>query len=180
VTPPDVVRSARLFLPLLTAERLERLLDGDLAGVERDIGARLGGWWLDDLGWLLRVRLKQIREDPASEPWLLRPIVQAGGDPQAIGLINFHGPPDDRSFVEVGYELRPEARGQGYAIEAVRALFDWAAATHGVTRFRAGIAPDNDRSMNLVKKLGMRRAGAQWDEPNGLELIWTVEDWGSA
>ena len=110
----------------------------------------------------------------------LVPIIRVGDDPEAIGLINFHGPPDDRAFVEVGYELRPAARGQGYAVEAVRALFDWAAATHGVTRFRAGIAPDNDRSMNLVTKLGMRRVGAQWDEPNGLEVIWTVEGWRSA
>ena len=34
------------------------------------------------------------------------------------------------TFVEVGYQLQPEARGQGYAIEAVRAMFDWARATH--------------------------------------------------
>ena len=180
MTSSDVVRSPRLFLPLLTADRLERLLDGDLAGVEREIGARLGGWWLADLSWLLRVRLKQIRENPASEAWLLRPIVLTGDDPQAIGLINFHGPPDDRAFVEVGYELQPEARGQGYAIEAVRAMFDWATATHGIRRFRAGIAPGNDRSINLVTKLGLRRVGAQWDDGVGLELIYTVEDWGSA
>jgi RimJ/RimL family protein N-acetyltransferase len=177
LVPPDVVRSERLVLPLLTANRLERMLGGDLAGVEREVGARLGAWWVDEMDWLLRVRLKQIDEDPSTEPWLLRPIVRAGDDPEAIGLINFHGPPDDRAFVEVGYELRPAARGQGYAIEAVRAMFDWAAATHGITRFRAGIAPDNDRSINLVTKLGLRRVGAAWDDPNGLEMIYTVEGW---
>lgn len=177
VTPSEVVRSERLFLPLLTADRLERMLDGDLPGVEREIGARLGGWWVDEMDWLLRVRLRQIREDPGSEPWLLRPIVRADDAPEAIGLINFHGPPDDRAFVEVGYELRPDARGQGYAIEAVGALFDWASATYGISRFRAGIAPDNDRSINLVTKLGMRRVGAAWDDPNGLEMIYTVEGW---
>jgi RimJ/RimL family protein N-acetyltransferase len=173
---PDPIVSGRLTLPLLTASRLERMLAGDFASVEAEIGARLPGWWIEDRDWLLRVRLRQVQGDPASEPWLLRPIVPRSDEPEAIGLINFHGPPDDRGFAEVGYELRPESRGQGYAIEAVRALFDWA-ATQGVSRFRAGIAPDNARSINLVTKLGMTHVGAQWDEDDGLELLYTVEGW---
>ncbi|HET9497011.1 MAG TPA: GNAT family N-acetyltransferase [Candidatus Limnocylindria bacterium] len=174
----DVVVSDRLFLPLLTASRLERMLNGDMASVEAEVGARLPAWWIEERDWLLRTRLRQIQGDPASEPWLLRPIAVRTAQPEAIGLINFHGPPDDRGFAEVGYELRPEFRGQGYAIEAVRALFDWAAADRDVRRFRAGIAPGNERSINLVTKLGMRRVGAQWDEDDGLELLYTVEQWG--
>jgi RimJ/RimL family protein N-acetyltransferase len=177
---PSVIRSERLALPLLTASRMERMLDGDLGGVGAELGAPLPPWWITEREWLLKVRLRQVRETPASAPWLIRPILRTTHEPACIGLTNFHGPPDDRGFAEIGYELRPEFRGQGLAIEAVRAMFDWAAAEHGVTRFRAGIAPDNDRSMNLARKLGMRRMGAAWDEPNGLELIWTVEGWGSA
>lgn len=176
----DVVISERLFLPLLTAGRLERMLNGDIASVGDEVGVRLPGWWMEERDWLLRTRLRQIQGDPASEPWLLRPIAMREAEPEAIGLINFHGPPDDRGFVEVGYELRPEFRGQGYAIEAVRALFDWAARERGIRRFRAGIAPGNERSINLVTKLGMRRVGAQWDEDDGLELLYTVERWGMA
>jgi RimJ/RimL family protein N-acetyltransferase len=101
-------------------------------------------------------------------------------EPVSAGLVNFHGPPDERGFVEVGYELRPEYRGRGYAIDAVRAVFDWAAATRGVRRFRAGIAPGNERSINLVTKLGMRQAGAQWDADDGLELLYTIDGWGKA
>ncbi len=177
---PDVIVSERLRLPLLTASRLERMLDGDVASVEREVGVTLPGWWLAERDWLLRTRLRQIQGNPASEPWLLRPIALRSAEPEAIGLINFHGPPDDRGFVEVGYELRPEFRGQGYGIEAVRVLFDWAAADRGVNRFRAGIAPGNERSINLVTKLGMRRVGAQWDPDDGLELLFTVEQWGMA
>ena len=39
---------------------------------------------------------------------------------------------------------------------------------------------DNARSANLARKLGMDRVGAQWDEDHGLEVIWTVEGWGTA
>ena len=35
-------------------------------------------------------------------------------------------------------------------------------------------------SINLVTKLGMTKAGAQWDADDGLELLYTVEGWGSA
>jgi [ribosomal protein S5]-alanine N-acetyltransferase len=175
----DVVVSDRLFLPLLTANRLGRMLNGDMASVAAEIGARLPSWWMTERDWLLRTRLWQIQRDPTSEPWLLRPIAVRTDDPEAIGLINFHGPPDDRGFAEVGYEIRPEFRGQGFAIEAVRALFDWA-ADRDVRCFRAGIAPGNERSINLVTKLGMRRVGAQWDEDDGLELLYTVEQWGTA
>jgi RimJ/RimL family protein N-acetyltransferase len=177
----DSVTSERLVLPLLTASRLERLIAGDVASVEAEIRVRLSAWWTTDLGWLLRVRLRQIGERPEAEPWLLRPIAlrsdvpAKGARPEAIGLFNFHGPPDDRGFVEVGYELLPPFRGQGYAIEAVRSMLDWA-VEQGVNRFRAAIAPENDRSVSLVRKLGMERVGAQWDEDDGLELIYTV-DW---
>ncbi|HEY7450984.1 MAG TPA: GNAT family N-acetyltransferase [Candidatus Limnocylindria bacterium] len=177
---PSVVRSERLAMPLLTADQLERMLAGDLAGVGAEIGAHLPAWWIQDRHWLLQLRLRQLREAPETGPWLLRPIVLADDEPVSMGLLNFHGPPDDRGFAEIGYELRPEFWGKGYATEAVRAMFDWAAAEHGVTRFRAGIAPDNQRSMNVVTRLGMRRVGAQWDDGDGLELLWTVEGWGLA
>jgi RimJ/RimL family protein N-acetyltransferase len=175
----DTIRAERLALPLLTANRMERMLAGDVASVEAEIGAALPGWWIEEREWLLRLRLKQVQEHPAAEPWLLRPIVPHAAKPLSAGLINFHGPPDERGFVEVGYELRPEFRGQGYAIAAVRAYFDWAAAQHGVRRFRAGIAPGNERSINLVTKIGMTKAGAQWDADDGLELLYTVEGWGT-
>jgi RimJ/RimL family protein N-acetyltransferase len=174
----DTIRAERLSLPLLTASRMERMLSGDVASVESEIGAALPGWWIEEREWLLRLRLKQVQEQPGAEPWLIRPIVPHASEPISAGLINFHGLPDERGFAEVGYELRPEFRGRGYAIDAVRAYFDWAAA-HGVHRFRAGIAPGNERSINLVTKIGMRKAGAQWDADDGLELLYTVEGWGT-
>ena len=168
-------------MPLLTASRMERLLAGDAASVASEIGAPIPDWW-NNASRLMRFRLKQIGEEPASEPWLLRPIVLRDGadGPVVIGYLNFHGPPDDRGFAEVGYEVHLDYRGQGYAIEAVRAMFDWAAREHDVHRFRASISPGNERSENLVRKLGMAHAGAQWDEDDGLELIYTVDGWEPA
>jgi RimJ/RimL family protein N-acetyltransferase len=178
--PPDAITSERLYLPLLTASRMERVLAGDVSSVADEIGVLLPPWWLTDADRLLRYRLGQIQAHPEAEPWLIRPIAIRSDPHKAVGITNFHGPQDERGFAEIGYSLHPEFRGRGYAIEAVRAMFGWAAANHGVSRFRASIAPDNDRSINLVAKLGMTRVGAQWDEDDGLELIYTVDGWGTA
>jgi RimJ/RimL family protein N-acetyltransferase len=78
-------------------------------------------------------------------------------------------------MVEVGYTLLPEARGRGYAIEAVRAAFESATRVHGIRHFRAAVAPDKERSLNLIAKLGFRQTGDQWDEEDGLELVFELD-----
>jgi RimJ/RimL family protein N-acetyltransferase len=173
----EVVRSERLELPLLSLEQLERLALGDGASVGAELRAILPVPWLDGIRWLAGMRAQQLRLRPADGPWLLRPILlrAAGGPSRAIGYLNFHAGPDEGGMVEVGYMLLPEARGQGYAIEAVRAAFDWATGVRGVHRFRAAVAPDNERSLNLVQKLGFRQTGEQWDEQDGLELVFELE-----
>ncbi|HET7082967.1 MAG TPA: GNAT family N-acetyltransferase [Candidatus Limnocylindria bacterium] len=172
----DPIRSERLELPLLSLSQLERLAAGESGSVGTELGAVLSRSWLDEVGWLAGLRAQQLRLHPADGPWLLRPILLIGpeGHRTAIGYLNFHGGPDQDGRAEVGYTLLPEARGHGYAIEAVRAAFGWATRVHGVTRFRASVAPDNERSRNLILKLGFRHTGEQWDEVDGLELVYEL------
>jgi RimJ/RimL family protein N-acetyltransferase len=158
-------------------DQLDRLAAGDGASVGADLHAILPIPWLDEVRWLAGVRAQQLRLRPSDTPWLLRAILlrTTDGELQAIGYLNFHGGPDERGMVEVGYTLLPEARGQGYAIEAVRAAFDWATRVHGIHLFRASVAPDNERSLNLINKLGFRQTGEQWDEVDGLELVFELD-----
>jgi ribosomal-protein-alanine N-acetyltransferase len=173
----EVISSARLELPLLSLEQLDLIAVGDPATVGRQIDAALSADWLEEVRWLAGMRARQLRERPQDRPWLLRPIVrrEPGLPREAIGYLNFHAGPDQHGMVEIGYTLLPDARGQGYAIEAVRAAFDWAVREHGVHRFRASVAPDNERSLNLLGKLGFVRTGEQWDERDGLELVFELE-----
>jgi RimJ/RimL family protein N-acetyltransferase len=172
----DVIRSERLDLPLLSLSQLDRLAAGNGESVAAELGAELPGAWLAEIAWLAAVRAEQLRKRPADGPWLLRPILLRGPNDArtAIGYLNFHGGPDDDGRVEVGYTLLPGARGHGYAIEAVRAAFEWATEVHGIRRFRAAVAPDNVRSRNLILKLGFRQTGEQWDEVDGLELVYEL------
>jgi len=169
----DLVQSTRLALPLLTLEQLDRLGAGDGRSVAADLGADLSPTWLADVRWLAALRAGQIRNRPQDVPWLLRPIILRGApDHPAIGYINFHGAPNDAGVAEIGYMLEPEWRGHGYAIEAVRAMFGWAHRQHGVQRFRASVSPGNEPSLRLIAKLGFQQVGEQWDDEDGLELVF--------
>ena len=54
-------------------------------------------------------------------------------------------------------------------------MFAWAERRPEVRYLRAAIAPDNERSINLVTKLGLVHIGEQWDEDDGRELIYERE-----
>jgi RimJ/RimL family protein N-acetyltransferase len=173
----EVIASERLELPLLTLEQLDAIAEGNGTRVASDLDAGISSEWVDEVRWLAAFRATQLRERPQDRPWLLRPIIrtETGQPREAIGYLNFHTAPDERGMAEIGYTLLPAARGKGYAIEAVRAAFAWATHEHGVRRFRASVAPDNERSQNLIGKLGFVRTGEQWDERDGLEWVFELE-----
>lgn len=148
------------------------LLRGDRAAARGELDVELPPGFADDQARVLRRRLDQMRTAPSARPWLLRLMISRRGERQVIGRIGFHGPPDAEGRVEVGYAVQPGHRGRGYATEACLALFAWAHAEHGITRFRASVSPANAPSLAVVRKLGLRRTGARRDEEDGEELVF--------
>lgn len=68
-----------------------------------------------------------------------------------------HEPFDPSCEVDgIFYEIRPPYRRQGYATEASLALIDYAFQVMGIRRITATTSLDNDASMSIIKKLGMR------------------------
>ena len=45
---------------------------------------------------------------------------------------------------------------------------------NGIHHFRASVAPGNARSENLIRKLGFVQTGQQWDDRDGLELVYEL------
>jgi [ribosomal protein S5]-alanine N-acetyltransferase len=169
------VVSERLELVLMSPEILSRILAGDRSAGERMAGVAFPDLWPNEHDErFLRMRLRQMTEDPSERPWLARMMALRQPDRPMIGHIGFHGKPDARGVVEIGYTVFEPHRRRGYAFEAVLALFDWACREHGITRFRASVGPQNQPSLNLVRKLGMAQVGTQWDEEDGLELVFEV------
>jgi len=49
---------------------------------------------------------------------------------------------------------------------------DWGRRERGIHDFVASVAPDNLASLAIVRKLGFVQTGEQWDDEDGLELVW--------
>jgi RimJ/RimL family protein N-acetyltransferase len=139
VSLPESIVTERLSLDLLTA---------DLAA---DIMAnrRRPGWHADFPRQDDRDGVSMHR---AGDPWGTRLIVRGA---TALGTIGFFGPPDltaDVPETEVGYGLVEEARGWGFATEALRALL--AETDKAGVRIRASVLPDNKPSVRVLAKCG--------------------------
>ncbi|HEX3331796.1 MAG TPA: GNAT family N-acetyltransferase [Gaiellales bacterium] len=59
--------------------------------------------------------------------------------------------------VEVGWKLDRDVWGHGYATEAAAASLEWAWRELDVDRVLAVIAPENDASLRVAARLGMRK-----------------------
>ncbi|MER7774637.1 GNAT family N-acetyltransferase [Streptomyces sp. NPDC096191] len=153
---------------------MSALLDGDLSGAGGMAGVPLTEYFLTDSSrWLWRFRLDQMAADPGRARWMVRQAVVGEGG-RVVGHAGFHGPPDEVGMVEIGYSVAPEFRRQGYARSALTELLRRAAAEAAVTTVRATISPDNVASLATISGFGFIEVGEQWDEEDGLELVFEV------
>lgn len=169
---PHTIHSARLEVVLMTGECLAAVLAGEHERAEAIAGFRIPRDWPDehDAHWL-RLRVQQIRDDPATEPWFAHGMILPATR-EMVGHIGFHGPPNDGVWLELGYTVFPEHRRKGYAVEAAEALMTYARAEHGIKRFVLSISPENTPSLEMAAKMGFGRCGEQWDEEDGLEWVF--------
>jgi RimJ/RimL family protein N-acetyltransferase len=171
-----VIATERLRLVPLTPELLEALVEGG------ETPFAVPADWPDDHdAGFLRLRLRQLRAEPAPARWPVFGIVLPEAN-ALIGHIGYHGPPgvnarNDADAVELGYTVFPEHRRQGYASEAVRALLDHA-RERGISRFVASVNPENEPSLRLVRALGFVEVGRHWDDEDGEELELVLDEAG--
>ena len=75
-------------------------------------------------------------------------------------------------MVEVGYAIDPAHRRQGHARSSLEVLLGVAASRPEVSVVRATVSPDNHASKALIQQYGFLEVGEQWDEEDGLEIIF--------
>jgi RimJ/RimL family protein N-acetyltransferase len=153
----------------MSVTTMRALVAGDLATASATAGLAATPYLVDH-AWLWRIRLAQVAQDPGALDWIARAAVTPDG--HVVGLVGFHGPPDGRGMVEVAYGVDPAFRRQGYARTLLRTALDWAAAVPEVIVVRASISPDNEASLATLRPFGFEPAGEQWDEEDGLELLF--------
>lgn len=165
-SPKPRVRLVEMTEPVLTA-----LAAGDTETAGALVGAELGEHFAsEEMLWLSKYRLGQIRAVPSRAGWLANVVVDADGG-WAVGHAGFHGPPDERRMVEIGYSVVPELRRRGYARAILIELLRRADDSPEVATVRASIRPDNTASLATIAGFGFEWVGEQWDEIDGLEHI---------
>ena len=164
--------SDRLDLVPMSLELMEAVLCGDLRSAQQMVGYRIPADWPQVLESVLRFRIPLARAHPDATPLLLLAMVLRADPEVVVGRLGFHGPVDDDGMLEIGYEVFPAHRRQGYAREAVVAMFRWAQRDPAVLRFRASVSPLNAPSRNLVTGLGFVEVGSQWDDEDGEETLF--------
>jgi RimJ/RimL family protein N-acetyltransferase len=101
----------------------------------------------------VRARPKQLRADTSGRfEWVLR----AGTPPAAVGWISLRVNDRAPRVGEVGYSLVAEARGRGYASEALQAVIDEAFVEGGLDEVQACIVPENAASRGVLDRTGFR------------------------
>jgi RimJ/RimL family protein N-acetyltransferase len=167
-------RQGRVAILQLGPETLHALADGDLARANRSAPVALPEVFVapDWIGtW--RFRSAQVREDPMSAAWVTGAIWD-GASHLVVGKAGFHAPPDRHGMVEVGYAIVPEHRRRGYARAALEVLLERAAREPAVRVVRASVSPDNAASLGLIAQYGFVQVGEQWDDDDGLEIVYQV------
>jgi RimJ/RimL family protein N-acetyltransferase len=158
----------------LNGAAFRALVEGDVATADAvspvPVSAYLAG---PQCRGLWRMRSDQCEQDPASTAWVTG-IVWDERHCMAVGAAGFHGPPDSSGMVEIGYRIDPAYRRRGYARAALEALLARAAREPEVSRVRVSVRPDNLPSSGLALQYGFRQIGEQWDDEDGLELVYEV------
>jgi len=165
------VGPGRVRIVHLPVEALAALSRQDLAAAQIASPVPLSPWLAGpDNATIWRWRHRQVLADPAEAAWVTGVIWDLAGM-RAVGRAGYHGPPE-HGLVEIGYAVDPAHRRRGHAGAALAALLDRAAREPEVSTVRLSIRPDNAPSLALAARHGFVQVGDQWDDEDGLELVF--------
>src|SRR2546428_6047636 len=166
-----------IIVPTLETKRLQLIpfsLDlkkaaiSDRGRLVEMLGVRVPEHWPGpDLVEALPFFVENMEKAPSEPAWDWIAIHRL--DNGVIGGIGFMGGPDEDGVVEVGYDIVPEYRNQGYATEMASGLIAWAFHEKGIKLVTAACLDNNIGSIKVLEKVGMHRL-----EPDGNMLKWEI------
>jgi RimJ/RimL family protein N-acetyltransferase len=132
-----------------------------------EVGRHVGGVQSEEDLNAAFERLEGYQRDTGHTFW----VVERKSDRALLGFcgLKIASVPDTpvHGEVEIGWRLRADAWGQGYAREAAQASLDWAWANLECDRIVSFTIPANEASWGLMERLGMtRRTDLDFAHPN--------------
>ena len=164
------IETARLLLRLPRLEDFERYAE---LHADDQAARHIGGLLPRGSAW------RKFLQQPGA--WVIQGFgmfsVVDRGSGQWLGQA---GPwkPDGWPGNEIGYAFHPDAWGRGYATEAVSATIDWALDNLGWHEFIHCIAPANQPSQQVARRLGSALRGPGKLPPPSEDA--QVEIWGQS
>ncbi len=158
------VRLVSATVPLLNALNEDRTLFCEL------IGSPIPDGW-PEFPEAIGYTLTHLQAAPeADRSWSMQFFVdQETGS--LLGSGGFATPPVERT-VEIGYEVAPEFRGQGWGTAAARALVERAVASGEVDHVIAHTLPGPNASTGVLVSLGFEHVDDQEDPEVGPVWEW--------
>jgi RimJ/RimL family protein N-acetyltransferase len=170
-----VTHTPHIRIVHLDAATLAALADGDLDRARETSPVELTAWLAGpECVRTWRIRAEQVVATPADAPWVTG-VVWDEDAQRPVGKAGFHAAPDGDGMVEVGYAVDPAYRRRGYARAVLEALISRAQDHPDVRILRATVSPDNAASLGLVRQYPFVENGEQWDDEDGLEIIYELD-----
>jgi ribosomal-protein-alanine N-acetyltransferase len=140
---------------------LARALWGDI-----EVTRYFGGPFSDEE---VRVRLERELERMKERNFQYWPIFLLS-DNEHVGCCGLRPYGADPAIPELGFHLRPKFWGQGLAVEAARAVIQYAFETIGAKGLAAGHHPENANSKKVMAKLDFQYTHAEFFPTLGMNI----------
>ncbi|MGQ9364998.1 GNAT family N-acetyltransferase [Azospirillum sp. ST 5-10] len=157
---PDLATGRLRLRPRAPAD-LEACLDMD---ADPEVMRHAGGAWTDAAAYRDHLRQRLALAWPAGLGYW---SAFTKTDGRFVGWIALIPLEEEEGAVEIGWRLRRDAWGNGFATEAAAAVIGHAFATLGLHRLVATTHPENAASVRVAERLGFRFVGhgRYGDEP---------------
>lgn len=166
--------TSRLLLATVTPVEYQLMKDFKApANLWTDRGFKNSNRHLVDESGPLKYRMPRVSKDALFAPFALRLAVLKDSS-EIIGSSGFHNYPDEKGMIEIGVEILPPFRRQGYALEILHGMWGWVMRKNGVKILRYTVSNRNAPSINLVNSLGFKKVGQQIDVEDGPEDIYEM------
>lgn len=115
-----------------------------------------------------------LKNNPDAANWWMYFFIHRA-DSKLIGSGGFKGKPDESGTVEIGYAVAPEYRGKGLATEAAQGMIDFAFSHRQVQTIQAHTLAEENESVRVLRKLGMRFIKGLNDPEDGDIWQWQLK-----
>ena len=160
----------RVELVTLSPPALAALAAGDRVAAERATHLPLSDYAVSAWRSTWQRRHRQVTADPRVATWVTGLVIDAERR-VVVGRAGFHGPPDARGMVEIGYAIDPRLPPSGVRAGRSRCPTGSGRRESAVKIVRASVRPDNQPSWRVLEPYGFEAVGQQWDDEDGTELI---------